>query len=169
MFREFIAAVLGCLLSIVAPTIFAEDTGQTLPAIKIVTDCGECKVGNNVIETILASYAETAKKLGAMVSADEEMTVTIKEYNERTKAASLLLGWFSGKDVIVADCTFHDKYYRVKDISTSSYVGIETVAKVVGKRLVRNLLTTLASKGKVTPGVVNDVEKASAGGELRPE
>lgn len=169
MFREFSAVALGCLLSMVAPTTFAEDTGYTLPAIKVVTDCGECKVGNNVIEIISASYAETAKKLGATVSADEEMTVTIKEYNERTKAASLLLGWFSGKDVIVADCTFHDKHYRVKDISTSSYFGIESVAKVVGKRLVRNLLATLVSNGKVTPGVVNDGEIANPVGELRQE
>lgn len=169
MFRKFIAAALGLLLAMVSPIIYAEDTGQTLPAIKIVTDCGECKVGNSVIDIAMAAYVETAKKLGAAVNSDEVMTVTIKEYSERTKAESLLLGWFSGKDKIVVSYTFHDKNYRFAEVSRSSYFGIETVAKYTGQRITRNLLATLVSKGKVTPGAVNDNEKTNPSGELRQE
>lgn len=169
MLRQLIAVVLGSLLAIAAPLIYAEDAGLTLPAIKVVTDCGECKVGNSVIDMIMASYAETAKQKGAAVNLDDVMTITITAYSERTRAASLLLGWFSGKDMIVANYTFHDKNYRVEEGTRSAYLGIDTVAKFIGKRFVRNMLTTLTSKGKLTPGIVNEGEKANPGGEPNKE
>lgn len=102
------------------------------PNLKIVIDCGTCRVRENVSALIVEGYREAAGKSGVSISSTSEATVTIQEYSDRNDAARVLAGAFAGKDEIRTVVTYQDRKFGVEDYYRNAWLGIESLAKKIG-------------------------------------
>jgi len=103
-----------------------------VPGLKVVIDCGACKVRDNVPALIGAGYKEAAAGSGVQVAATPEAIVTIKEYAARSDGARFFAGAFAGKDLIRADVAYQEKKFTVTDYYRNAWLGIESLAKKIG-------------------------------------
>jgi hypothetical protein len=110
----------------------ADETRQ-FPTLKLVKDCGDCNVDPTVPDLIAQAYSSKVKDLGGSIDPAEEVKVTIKQYVERAPAQRLLMGVFSGSDLIVADVEFRGVKYSARQGTRSSYFGMDWVAPRVGR------------------------------------
>lgn len=106
----------------------------SLPKLNIVTDCGECAVGDNVKADIEKAYAEQAQKAGLPINTEETAQFRITEYAERSGSARILFGRMAGKDRIKANLNYKDVQHEVEDTARSAMNGIGAVAAEVGKQ-----------------------------------
>ncbi len=110
---------------------------KDVPALKVVTDCGDCQVRPEVLAIIEQGYTAAAVKAGVAVVKTREATLTIKSYNDRgygIRAVAFLIGplGFALKDEIKANLSVNGKELPVEDNYRNPFSGMDTLAEKIG-------------------------------------
>jgi hypothetical protein len=106
---------------------------REVPSLKVVTECGSCKVRPSVPGLIVEGYRNAAAKSGAKLVPGKEATLTIREYSARDDGARFVVGAFAGKDEIKATVNFQGKQFMVEDYYYTAWLGIEALARKIGE------------------------------------
>ena len=97
--------------------------------------------------SILDAFKLQAEKNGMAVSpSGVPVKITVEEYNARSTAARLVLGFMSGSDHIKARVDVSGKTYSVEDTARSSINGIGLVAENVGSEAANGVATLAGVK-----------------------
>lgn len=110
-----------------------ESVSLVVPSLQVKSDCGKCKIRNNIASLIIDGYNKAAINAGAKISSKSNAIITIKEYVERGDTERFLAGAFAGKDEIKASITYQGKDYFVEDYYRNAWLGIETLATKIGE------------------------------------
>jgi len=111
---------------------------KNVPSIAVATDCGKCEVPAEVRELIRTSYAAAAAKAGVPIANDKQITLTIKDYSERSlvvRSASVVAGplAFALKDEIKAVAVVDGKRSPLEYNYRNPFQGIKSVAQKMGE------------------------------------
>jgi len=104
-----------------------------VPEIKVIVDCKECKIRDNVPSLILEGYKQAATKAGMAISSATSADLSIIEYSDRSDAARFFIGIFAGKDHIKANVIYEGKNFVVEDYYLNAWQGIESLSRKIGK------------------------------------
>jgi hypothetical protein len=126
-------AVTGCATTGSEPSTRAQAPLREVPSLKVVTECGTCKVRPSVPGLIVEGYTNAAAKSGAKLVPGKEATLTIREYSARDDGARFVVGAFAGKDEIKASVNFQGKQFMVEDYYYTAWLGIEALARKIGE------------------------------------
>jgi hypothetical protein len=110
-----------------------------VPTLKVVVDCGGCKVKSDLKALVAEGYNGAASQAGAKVLPSKVATLTIKEYVARDDSARFWAGAFAGKDEIKAVLSYQGKQFPVEDYARMAFKGIDNVAKNVGEKAYEQL------------------------------
>lgn len=106
--------------------------------ISVVFDCGACTVSPKVSDLIRSAYSEAAAKAKTSAALSGSVTLTVKEYVERsgtTRVLSLLAGplAFALKDEIKGVVTVNGRQVPVEYTQRMPFRDIESVAQRIGE------------------------------------
>jgi len=121
---------------------------REVPALKVLTECGVCRVRASVPARIAEGYASAAAERRAKVAPGEEVTVSILEYSERDDAARFFLGILSGKDEIKALVSFQGNRFIVEDYYVNAWLGIDQLATRIGELIFERIGGPEAGEGQ---------------------
>lgn len=126
----------GCAATETRPV--SKSMPKSVPSISVVIDCGKCEVRPAVLDLIRTAYADAAAKAGVAIAGNTLMTVTIKEYTDRSmaiRAVSVLAGplAFALKDEIKAVAMVDGKSVALEYNYRMPFKGIEAVAAKLGE------------------------------------
>jgi hypothetical protein len=110
---------------------------KSVPGLSVRVDCGDCLVRPNVPALIRGSYAAAADKAGVSIASDTQITLTIKDYTERSpgmRTVSFIAGplALALKDEIKAVALVDGKPVPLEYHYRIPFLGIETVAQKLG-------------------------------------
>lgn len=111
---------------------------KSVPGIAVTTDCGKCEVPVEVTELIRTGYAVAAAKAGVPIANDKQITLTIKDYSERSmvvRFGSVVAGplAFALKDEIKAVAVVDGKRSPLEYNHRNPFQGIKSVAEKMGE------------------------------------
>ena len=121
---------------------------REVPGLKVLTECGVCRVRASVPARIAEGYASAAAERRAKVAAGEEVTVSILEYSERDDAARFFFGALSGKDEIKALVSFQGNRFIVEDYYMNAWLGIDQLATRIGEMIFERIGAPGAGEGE---------------------
>ena len=102
---------------------------EAAQGLTVVTDCGDCKVDDVIIQLLKDTYIKKASATAL------PLTYTIKEYQSRTTGARIAFGALAGKDKIKGTAIYEGGSKEVGDSAITIVCGTECVAKNVGEAL----------------------------------
>lgn len=117
----------------------AAPAAKTIPALKVVPDCGACQIGESVRGALVGSYLDTAKKSGYTITEEQTAVLKISDYSERSAAGRAIFGVFAGTDNIKGTLSYEGQSFGVEDTARSAIFGIEAVARNVGEESLTKL------------------------------
>lgn len=121
---------------------------KTVPALKVVIDCGTCQVGESIRGAVIGSYLDTAKKSGYAIDEAQSAEFKISDFSERSAAGRVIFGVFAGADNIKGTVSYDGKTFGVEDTARSAVFGIDAVAKNVGEESLMKLAQAMYPDAK---------------------
>jgi len=133
--------IVGCETNLQSLGLAKPEVKKQMPTLKIVIDCGPCRVRPDVPAIIVESYIDAVQWLDAKTAAaSPPAIVSIRKYSERSDRQRLLAGASPVKDEIQAVVTYGDKEFTVQDYYSSAVFDIGILAEKVGEKIFEGLV-----------------------------
>lgn len=123
---------------------------KTVPRLKVVADCGDCKLSNATKMLIRSSYAELAKTNDVSIDQDKEVTFKVTSINARNNFMRGTFGVLSGADYIRGKFEGDEKV--IGEHSVSHEMGLDEITQNLGEDLLKEMIMKNAS---AITGVLN--------------
>jgi hypothetical protein len=124
------------------------DKINTVPRLKVVADCGDCKISNATKMLLVSSYIEMAEKNQISINQNEVIVFNITSMWTRPSFIRGTLGALSGADLISGHFENDDK--TVGEYSISHEMGIDEITQKLGETLLKSLIAKNIQKLEAT-------------------
>lgn len=121
---------------------------QSIPRLKVIADCGDCKISNATKMLMVSSYNDMAEKNNLTINQDELVTFKITYMWARPSFIRGALGLLSGADVIRG--SFEGDTKVVGEYSISHEMGIDEITQKLGENLVKEVMNKTIEKEAIT-------------------
>lgn len=122
---------------------------QSVPALRVLKACEDCKFGNALRLLVIAAYQQEAEKYGLAVDNSETTELSVTGAFARPSFLRGTFGVLAGADYIT--CTLGDKTLR--EFSISHEMGIDGVASMLGERALQYVVQGMMEQKRADVGV----------------
>jgi hypothetical protein len=124
------------------------DRINTVPRLKVVADCGDCKISNASKMLMVSSYSDMAEKNQISINQNEVIVFNITSMWSRPSFIRGALGALSGADVIRGHFENDDK--TIGEYSISHEMGIDEITQKLGENLLKFIVAKNIQKLEAT-------------------
>jgi hypothetical protein len=124
------------------------DKINNVPRLKVVANCGDCKISNATKMLMVSSYSDMAEKNQISINQNEVVVFNITSMWTRPSFIRGALGALSGADVIRGHFENDDK--TVGEYSISHEMGIDEITQKLGENLLKFIVAKNIQKIETT-------------------
>lgn len=130
------------ILDIVAKAIAnGADINQvkTVPRLKVVSDCGDCKLSNATRMLMISAYNELAKVSDVSIDQDKQIIFKLTYLTSRNSFMRGTFGVLSGADIIRGQ--LENDTHTIGEYSISHEMGIDEITQSLGEDVLKAIVT----------------------------
>jgi hypothetical protein len=110
----------------------------TVPRLKVVSDCGECKLSNATRMLMTSAYVDLAKQNNVTINQDEQVIFKITSIAGRNSFLRGTLGVLSGADYIRGH--FENEEKIIGEYSVSHEMGLDEITQSLGEDVLKEII-----------------------------
>lgn len=122
---------------------------KTVPRLKVVADCGDCKLSNATKMLIKSSYIELAKTNDVIINNDKEVVFKVTSIFGRNSFLRGTFGVLSGADIIRGK--FEGDTKVIGEYSVSHEMGIDEITQSLGEDCLKTTITNNSKQLETKP------------------